>query len=215
MTRWLTQLIMVPAIILVPENFRSAGSEISRVQKNYQVRIAQESYLVINGLTNLNEFACNYLGDFYQDTLTIDAVPDGNQLQLNNAVLKLRTTRFDCKNYQMNLDFKDLLQADQYPYIIIRVLNINNSSQEIKGTLAQNPRPNAMFLSVNIEIAGQVKDYTLPVDVRVMGDDRYYLGNLSLDIQDFGIEPPKKLFGLVRVSEKISIDFMVRIILVA
>jgi hypothetical protein len=207
-------MILAPVMILVPGNFRSAGSEKSRVLKNYQVRIAQESYLVINGLTNLNEFACNYLGGFYQDTLTIDAVPVGNQLQLNNAVLKLRTTGFDCKNYQMNLDFKDLLQADQYPYIIIRVLNINNNIQESKGTLTQNSRLDDMFLSVNIEIAGQVKDYSLPVDVRVMGDDRYYLGNLMLDIQDFGIEPPKKLFGLVRVSEMISIDFMVRIILV-
>ena len=39
----------------------------------------------------------------------------------------------------------------------------------------------------------------------------YYTGKLKLDITDFGLEPPKKLLGLLVVKKEVDIDFRINL----
>ena len=184
------------------------------IAKKYEINIAQESYLVINGHTNVNNFSCVYDGNFYRDTLTVKAVSQGDYMHLENAVLKLKTKYFDCRNNMMNSDFRDLLQADKYPNIIIHVMEINKNLQEVQKLLVSNTNKKGVILSVKIDLAGKEKSYELPVEIKQVKDERFYIGHLDLDIRDFGLSPPKKMLGLITVNERVSIDFMVRISLV-
>lgn len=181
---------------------------------SYLVRIARESYLIINGYTNFNNFSCIYEGDFYRDTLTVKAVSDGDHVTLSDARLLLKTDLFDCHNPGMNEDFRDLLNSGKYPFIRIQVVDINKNQQEINARLVSLNDKKYILLKVSIQIAGEENTYDLPVEILKKNNGLFYSGRLNLNIRDFGLVPPVKMFGLVRVKEFVSIDFMVKINLI-
>ncbi len=183
------------------------------IYKNYHVQIEEESHLVINGNTNINSFSCGYNGNFYKDTLTVNTIANGDHLKLRNAQLKLKTALFDCQNKMMNPDFQNLLKADEYPYILIKVLYINKNRKDLENYLVSNKTNNTVLLNVEITLAGQKNTYQIPIDTQQIQNDRYYSGHLNVDIRDFGLTPPKKMLGLVVVNEMVSIDFFVKLTL--
>jgi hypothetical protein len=181
------------------------------IYANYQVQIAGESHLVINGHTNVNSFSCGYDGNFYPDTMTVSTITTGGCLRLKNAQLKLKTSLFDCSNKLMNPDFQDLLKADDYPFIIIRVLEIDKNPGQLNAYYVSNNPKNMLILSVEIMIAGEKNIYDLPIEIAGDRNDSFYKGHLDLNIRDFGLTPPRKMLGLVVVDEKVSIGFMVKL----
>jgi hypothetical protein len=181
------------------------------VNGNYQVQIAQESHLVINGHTNVNTFSCGYNGNFYPDTLSVNTIATSGCLRFKNADIRLKTELFDCSNKMMNPDFRNLLKSDQYPYIRIKVLEIDKNPGQVKNYLVSNYDRNMLLLTVAITIAGQKKIYNLPIEVAGDRNNNFYKGHLKMNIRDFGLTPPRKMLGLVVVDEMVSIDFMVKI----
>jgi len=182
------------------------------IHGNYRIQISEQSHLVINGQTNINSFSCGYDGNFYQDTLSVSAIINGDHLHFKNAQLILKTALFNCENKLMNPDFQNLLQAEKYPNIFIRVLEINKNRKDVQKLLVSNhPENSIVILSVEITLAGQKNNYDLPIEVNHEEENRLYSGHLELNIRDFGLTPPKKMLGLVVVNEMVQIDFKVAI----
>ena len=198
-----------PALIGIPGHHAVKPGDI--VNGNYQVQIAEESHLVINGHTNVNTFSCGYNGNFYPDTLSVNTIATSGCLRFKNADIRLKTKLFDCSNKLMNPDFRNLLKADQYPYIRIKVLEIDKNPGQVKNYLVSNYDRNMLLLTVEIMIAGQKKIYNLPIEVADNRDNNFYKGHLKMNIRDFGLTPPRKMLGLVVVDEMVSIDFMIKI----
>ncbi len=201
-------------LMLFPPGIKRSGRDV--IGRKYHIRIEEESHLVINGSTNINTFSCGYNGSFLDDTLTVNAISSGDNLRLNNAMLKLRTVKFSCNNRLMNPDFQHLLQADKYPYIIIHVLEIRRlSAGSFVQSISKNyPGNNNILLSVEITLAGRKNTYQLPVSIRNIRHHKFYQGYLDLDIRDFGLTPPIKMLGLVKVSEMVRINFIVQLSMV-
>jgi hypothetical protein len=139
---------------IVPGIFPGTIPFPARITENYQVKIAQESYLVINGNTNVSNFSCAYHGNLYRDTLSVNAELSGDRLRLTNAELNLGTANFDCGIERMNSDFRDLLKAGQYPQIQIMVLDVNKAGQGNIEKYISLEGSESVNLPVIISIAG-------------------------------------------------------------
>lgn len=157
------------------------------------IEIFPDSYLEIRGQSNINSFTCTFDSKLLQREQQVKIVPKENQLFFINTNLSLPSLYFDCGNRGINRDFKDLVKADEFPEISIRLLDIDDRTKE------------NITARVLITIAGEAKIYSFPVNFD--SDLEVISGKWTLSIKDFNLEPPKKAFGIIVIKEEIEISF--------
>ncbi len=157
------------------------------------VQILPDSELTITGDTNINKFKCDYNTKSLERTRKVKYTVDGSTLDFNDASLILNNKGFDCGNNAINKDFHALLQTDEYPEIVLELKQLHMKSHD---------RAKA---DLTITIAGKSKNYSLPVNLHT--NPTCFTGKLQLNINDFDLKPPKKIFGLIVVKEEIDINF--------
>ncbi len=161
---------------------------------NRTVNILPNSKLTITGDTNISKFSCAFNSQMIPPTRKVKVKEENSELHFENAILKLDNTGFDCGSKGINKDFHALIKTEEYPEI----------SLELKKLCINTPTD--AIADLIISIAGKTKAYKLPVKI-VDGKIPQYKGNLSLNINDFNLKPPKKIFGLIVVKEDIDINF--------
>ena len=175
-----------------------------------RVHINGGSYLIVHGKTNLTKFRCQYLKSL-SDTLFVRIVNDETEeLILENASISLGVTEFDCGNKLINKDFQKLMRVVEFPELKVEALGIRlNKDDQIRG----NSNQHGAVYSVNtrITIAGKQNDYLLEVEELANASPDTYSGSLHLNIRDFGLTPPRKFLGLMKVQENVDIDFYLKL----
>ena len=156
--------------------------------------ILPQSQLLISGDTNISDFGCNFEPGMLPTNCAVTYSEKGDVIAFSNAILVLNNRGFDCGNKQINKDFHALLQTGEHPSIEL----------ELKKILLKSAT--SAIASVSIRIAGNEKLYDLPVKL-LSSPVTCFEGSLKLDIKEFGLEPPKKAFGLIKVKEDIVISF--------
>ncbi len=164
-----------------------------------EIEILPGSSLSISGNTNISQFECDFNTlCFEQQSITVHYSSEDDILDFRNSILPLENTNFDCGNKRINKDFRELLKTEKHPEILLKIKKIEMNGQQ-----------NA-HVTLNFEIAGKNKNYRFPV--QVTGDDQLcFEGNLALNIKDFDLEAPSKMFGLIVIEEEISINFKLNI----
>lgn len=166
-------------------------------QDNYDhktIKILTTSRLFINGEANIKKFSCVFNAHYFSRQKEVMYAKEGNTIRFKNAVLTLRNEGFNCGSSAIDKDFHQLLKTEEYPKISIEVLQIellDDSKGRVQAT---------------ITIAGHTKYYTVPIDIVSSPIDRY-VGKLQLNIRDFDLEPPKKMFGLIVIKDEVEINF--------
>lgn len=165
------------------------------------IEILPGSSLSISGTTNINEFECDFNTLYFQDQdIIVTYSEKGDVLNFKNSILPLENEKFDCGNRRINQDFKDLLKTEKHPEIRLRIKEID-----------MNRRENAR-VTLNFEIAGINKNYSFPVQVTGEDEALCFTGKLQLNIKDFNLEAPSKMFGLIVIEEEIDINFNLNIL---
>lgn len=173
----------------------------TNAQENYKsrsIKILPSSELTIIGDTNISKFQCGFDTSFLNENQTIKYLKGENQILFSGAVLVLNTRGFDCGNKGINNDFHDLIKSKKHPEILLELE---------KAKLAS---PTKGLANVKITIAGLQKQYEVPVKI-TNGETATFKGILELNINDFGLEPPKKLFGMIVVKDEIEISFDLKV----
>lgn len=152
--------------------------------------------LVLHGSTNVNQFSCEYNGSFEPRQVTVVALPDANGWQIDSAGVSLEVKAFDCGHRKMNSDFYELLQYREHPQLHLQLLKLTPSDST--GYF----RARASF-----RIAGKRQAYPIMVENAQQKSYHLITGQHALDIREFGLEPPRKFFGMVVVDETITIAF--------
>jgi len=162
--------------------------------------IEKNSSLYIEGKSNVTAFTCDvteylrldtvvfYKEDKYQPSITI------------KGGLTININRFDCHQRYITSDMRKTLKADESSCLKIELLSIANftarsGSQIIRGSVA-------------IVLADVTK--RMEVDFNVQLDDKgnlHLCGTRQILFSDFGLIPPRKLAGLIKVSEEINVRF--------
>lgn len=158
--------------------------------------ISPKSKLEIVGDSNISAFKCVFNVKNLNKPLRI-AYEEGKEIiRFQESTLILEASFFDCGGRGINRDFHDLLKTKEHPQILLTLMEIKKESMAEKKVEAL----------VKIQIAGVSRTYK--VNVHVNDKDNLHIGGkLKLNITDFNLVAPKKMMGLIVVSEEIEIIF--------
>lgn len=167
--------------------------KVNRFNNNTVFRLEPESKLEIQGTTNVNKFKCKFNFVQKEKPVPLCFEKSGNKMFFKKADLVLKNSCFDCGGKGINRDFNKLLKSNEFPSILLNLKEIEKKEAFIEAL-------------VEITIAGISNTYKIPVEVKE--DKKYYItGNLDVNTIDYGLKVPKKMLGLIVVSEMIKIDF--------
>lgn len=186
-------ILLFPFLIL----FTTMGFAQNGTKKR-TIEITSNSKLTITGDTNISKFLCEFDSEMIPSTRKVKVSGSQKEWYFENATLTLDNTGFDCGSKGINKDFHALIKTEKYPEI----------SLELKKLVVITPMKATADLIITI--AGETKAYRIPVKI-IDGKISQYLGDLTLNINDFNLEPPKKMFGLIVVKEHIEIKFNLKV----
>ena len=154
--------------------------------------------LRVNGSTNVNKFNCDITGYSNPDTLIVYKTVAGTQLE---GTVNLDIGHFDCHNGIMTADLRKTLKAKEFPLLKIRFLSLSKFpslkpvQEDVKGL-------------VEIQLAGVTKRFEVAYKIS-MGPDKiiHLLGNRDVNFTDFSIVPPRKIGGMIKTNNNLSIEF--------
>lgn len=187
-------------LLLTPLLFMSGTRPATKMQ---HVRFLASSELYIKGSSNVNQFTCHCEQELYPIQLQVAFNPDDQLARFDQARLDLITRTLDCGNRGMNRDMYETLRADKHPEISIQLRAV----RQLEGyspMLCDEWVP--LLASAYLTIAGERRIVHLDVQGRQEPAGHYrFLSELSINMTDFGIDPPKALLGLVQVDNEITI----------
>lgn len=157
--------------------------------------------LKVDGKTNVNEFSCAITNHSQPDTIW--ASWNTNQPVKLSGSIELDVQKFDCHNAVMTADLRKTLKSKEFPKLHIRFLSLAQypeagTRQRTKGV-------------VIIELAGVSKRYE--VDYNIASSANNYInlvGSREVNFSDFNIQPPRKLGGMIRTENQLSVVFNLR-----
>jgi hypothetical protein len=167
--------------------------------------IEQGTEIKIYGASNVADFSCCCESSFDPQFCTFYADDDNGTFRFENAQLDVNSQEINCGGKAINRDMQQTLKADKYPFIRVILEEVTfpqNTTNLKKGHTLQ------VDALAQIIIAGNAQSNLLQVEVKDLGNQRYiFASNAFLKLSDFGLETPKPLLGLIKVDDRITIDF--------
>lgn len=166
--------------------------------------VNENSSLSVNGTTNINKFTCDIPTYGQTDTLTIVKGKADKGIALTGNIA-LKVARFDCHNSMMTHDLRKTLKEPQFPVLHIAFLSL--SRMPVLGT-----QPDIITGLVDIEIAGVSKHFEVNYQISMDAQKNIHLlGTRDINFSDFNLIPPRKLGGMIKTNDKLSVAFHLKI----
>lgn len=168
----------------------------------HQVKITA-SAITIYGETNVNSFQCRMDQPAVNDSIVVKNLWSNQKLEFEGLKLMYRVDAFECGIQAMNSDFQELLKAGEEPHLYLQL-----------NSISLHPKNNAFEeLDVDAEVEIYLAGVRRKVDVK--GGKVYNHSSAQMTLQgdknmrmtDFSIEPPTKMFGMIKVTDAIQIEF--------
>lgn len=162
----------------------------------FQLNVLSNSSITINGRSNVNRFSCVACSPSKFEPIQ-GTQGRGKSISLKGSIT-VPVKNFDCKNRMLNSDLNKTLKAEQYPTMTIRFIDVermpNTDTDRLNGT-------------VQIELAGKRRLFTIPYTINSSGKTIRLEGNRSFTFSDFDLSPPKKIAGMVKVKDEFNVNF--------
>lgn len=187
---------MKRVIYILPFIILASFSSMTKLNNSKSILIASESKLYITGTSNVSKFKCEFNIKTLDEPIPVHYEKENGIIRFENATLTLENSCFDCGGKGINKDFYSLLKSDEHPHIFLRLKQIKKKQHD----------KNSIEALIEIEIAGITKSYLMDANL-VTDHDLIISGLLKLNIGDFNLKAPKKMMGLIVISEDIEINF--------
>ncbi|WP_338236077.1 YceI family protein [Persicobacter diffluens] len=163
----------------------------------------EECEMEVFGTTNVSHFSCYYRHEELEEVrfdLNFQEENQGLAAHLKGAEIAVPIEAFKCRLPGMTKDFRHLLKYKEFPNLKMEMHRLLIPEQGWSSTSAD--------MEVTYEIAGAKKAFTTPVQLEKSKDGQYYIsGETAVDIRDFGLEPPVKFLGAVKVEPMVTLKF--------
>jgi polyisoprenoid-binding protein YceI len=167
------------------------------------VDLKAESRFWIEGSTFATKFTCKVLsvdghGQFDERGNSLGA--DSGRAAAGSITVLV--ANFDCGHKPMTKDLRETLKGDEFPKITFRLVSASLASGQLTGDGATAKAVG--FLT----IGGETREVDITSTVIPQDDNQFRVfGSRRLLLTDFGIEPPTKLLGLIKVRNEIDVFF--------
>jgi hypothetical protein len=167
------------------------------IKESWQVKSI--STLKVDGKTNINSFSCNIPSyDRENDVLTFEKSTNGYNVI---GKMTIPIVNFDCHNRMMTKDLQKTLKSTQYPEMLILFKNFTHlPSTTNKGS--------TLVGMADIKLAGTTKMYEINfTTLNNQPNEVELLGQRKILFSDFGLTPPSKLGGTIKVKNELEVEF--------
>ena len=171
------------------------------------LEVMPTSTLVVHGKTNVNRFTCDVRRYVARDTLRYTLASEAETIRFDVGSIRVAGRAFDCRNPIMTSDFRQTLRVKEHPTVEIRLLRIVGWAA---ATAADRPIGQRRTVATQLEIvvAGREQRVELPCElVWLRAGEVRLVGTGDFRFSDFGLTPPERLFGAVRVAQEIEVGF--------
>lgn len=181
-----------------PANGQSAESTVYAT-----ATLLENSSMAITGNSTLHGWSVESIGysvRFIIPESWFDSVENWNGKDVDDLVVNVPVVNLDGGKDKMNRDLRDALEFEEYPEIAFRWDSINFVGETDMGRKAE-VTGRLKIAGVEREVSFQTYIYLnewLQIVVR---------GNVPVNMIDYGIEPPRALFGLIKTDENVEIVY--------
>lgn len=164
--------------------------------------IHPESRLWITGASNIRHFTCQarQIGGTLElrGLPTHDSVLSGENASLEPS-LRISVAHLDCGVGVMNRHLRDALHAPQYPVVEFRLATYD------VDLVAATP---VVRMVGQVTIGGVQRPVALTATIQADSLGRLHVrGTHAVRMTEFGIRPPRRFGGLLRVRDRIVVHF--------
>jgi len=171
--------------------------------KDYVFRILPDSHILINGSSNINRFSCRVSRPAESTPLRIAILPDYS-VQMDGSIT-VSVGEFDCKHRMLTSDLRKTLKEDRYKQMTVHFRSLDQIPFD-------SETPHAVNGTVLIELAGKQKEFQIPIVFTQLAGGQYEMkGTRDFSFEDFGLEAPRKIGGIIRVKNKFTTVFVLNL----
>ena len=133
---------------------------------------------------------------------------DSVATSVQSASLTIVSSSFDCGSERRNRDIVKLVRGAEFPHISYRV-----HTAEVTAYPDSADRGLRARVAGELAVAGVSRNRESTIEARRVADGSWRLvGRLPLRMTDFGIAPPTALFGLIRVQDRLVVNFDLHVV---
>jgi polyisoprenoid-binding protein YceI len=185
-----------------------------------QLMTLQPSHLVLDGSANVGRWRCQSRNLQSQMTVAatlpeINAAADRIAELAEVSVPSIATPEFrlripiaaiQCANRLMEREMSHALRSSAHPAITFELHDVNGPIRHE----ASSGRYSA-GVEGDLTVAGVTKRIRFPINAwRLSPSSVYVRASIPLKMRDFGVQPPRSLFGLIRARDEIMVYFDLR-----
>jgi len=188
---------MILWVILVLTNIITSPKQHSTTNETWVVSSA--STLKVDGKTNINNFSCMVASyGKSTDQLICEKSIDGCKV---TSHLTIAIALFDCHNRMMTKDLQKTLKSQQFPEMVIGFKKFSALPSTLnKGMIFSG--------KADIVLAGVTRSYDIKFTTLAnTSTEVELLGKKTLLFTDFGLTPPSKLGGTIKVKNELDVEF--------
>lgn len=159
----------------------------------------------IQGRSNLGDYEC-LLEDLSScPRREVVSKVSGLKVKLENNVIQVESDGVDCQNHVMNKDFREAINADKHPYILLELKEFT-----LRDPVYKNPVQHGIPSRIAITMAGITKSYDVDLEYfKFEGEKIILKGSKELAMSEYNIKAPSALFGMVKAEDGVKIDFRI------
>jgi len=169
--------------------------------QEYRIFIHPSSKVAVYGSTNVNTFKFEYTEEISIDK-PVRVRHNSGTLRLSGGMINLKVKAFDSGNGIMNKDFRKMLLEEDNPFIQVELTALMPAWQ-----------PNDVWregkAEIMVNINQIIKKYIVNCTVENPGSLLIF-GRQKILLSDFGLTPPVRMMGMVKVNDWVDLDFSLR-----
>jgi hypothetical protein len=164
--------------------------------------VLPQSKLSIDGKTNVNSFTCAIAKYTGTDTLVLHEGGKNVRPVFVKGSVGLDASSFDCGMAIMTSDFRKTIKSDVYPAIVIDFISFERTPSYTKEGVDK-------FKGIlKISLAGVTKLFEVDCSIDTQPSGLIHLkGGRNFTFADFGLKPPTRMMGAVKVQEDLNVKF--------
>ncbi len=123
-----------------------------------------------------------------------------------NATVRIPSASLTSDSGRLTSNMHDYLKAKDHTYIEFELTSLEliaNNGSEPEGALDSF----STLAQGRLTVTGNTKEMEFPVEWKRDGDRIRLTGETELKMSDFGIDPPRLMFGTLRAADEVNVAF--------
>ena len=179
----------IVCLVLILVGLRSGAKEF-----NYSDIVIDK--MVICGSSSISDFILTFIGD--KDKRVANVCSENDSI----ISFHIPVECISASNQLLINNFQEFIKAREYPNI-----NVAIDKKQIQDIIKGGEND---LLSFNVTISGNSNVYRIPFTLgKFQGNYKYVTGRVNMRLTDFNLKPSKKIFGLIKVSNEVFINFRI------